>query len=83
MTWLKARLAGHRFGGKIDLHSDWQIGRTVFRMPEEIAKANIDHFKKLLETETDAQKREAIERLLAEQQQKLATLRKRSDRKEG
>ena len=52
-------------------------------MPQEIAKANIDHFKRLLETETDPQKREAIERLLLEQQHKLAALRKRIDRKEG
>ena len=52
-------------------------------MPQEIAKANIEHFKKLLETETDAQKRAVIERLLAEHEQKLAALKNRSDRKEG
>ncbi len=44
-------------------------------MPEEIAKANIDHFKKLLETETDPKKRAVIERLLAEEELKVATLR--------
>lgn len=47
-------------------------------MPEEIAKANIEHFRKLLETESDAKKRAVIERLLAEEERKLAALRKRS-----
>ena len=51
-------------------------------MPEEIAKANIEHFKTLLETERDAKKRAVVERLLAEEEQKLAAL-KRSERKEG
>jgi hypothetical protein len=49
-------------------------------MPQEIAKANIEHFKKLLETETDAQKRAVIERLLAEEERKA--LKMRSNRKE-
>lgn len=44
-------------------------------MPEEIANANIAHFKKLLETETDAERRAAIERLLAEEELKVAALR--------
>ena len=46
-------------------------------MPQEIAKANIEHFRKLLETETDAKKRAVIERLLREEEQKLAALKKR------
>jgi hypothetical protein len=50
-------------------------------MPREIAKANIEHFNKLLETEADANKRAVIERLLAEEEQKLAALKKRSERK--
>jgi hypothetical protein len=50
-------------------------------MPDQIAKANIEHFKKLLETETDAVKRRAIEKLLAEQEAKLAALKKQG--KEG
>ena len=51
-------------------------------MPEKIAKANIEHFKKLLETKTDAKKRAMIERLLAEEELKLAALKKRrSERK--
>jgi hypothetical protein len=41
-------------------------------MRVEMAKANIEHFKKLLRTETDAKKRVVIERLLAEQEAKLA-----------
>jgi len=52
-------------------------------MPEQIAKANIEHFKKLLQTETDAKKRATTERLLAEEEQKLAALiRRRTERKE-
>jgi hypothetical protein len=45
-------------------------------MPKEIAKANIEHFKKLLQTEADAEKRAVIERLLAEEELKLASPRK-------
>jgi len=45
-------------------------------MPDWIAKANIDHFKKLLETEEDPQKREMIKRELAEEEAKLAALTK-------
>ena len=53
-------------------------------MPNWIAKANIDHFKKLLETEKDPQKRAMIEREMAEEETKLAELLKRPDsRKEG
>ena len=46
-------------------------------MPDQIAKANIEHFKKLLETETDPEKRRTIEKLLAEHEAKLAVVRKR------
>jgi len=51
-------------------------------MAEEIANANIEHFKKLLQTEASAEKRRVIERLSAEKEQKLAALKKRSDRKD-
>ncbi|MCC8980577.1 hypothetical protein [Bradyrhizobium acaciae] len=44
-------------------------------MPEEIANANIAYFEMLLETETDAERRAAIERLLAEEKLKVAALR--------
>jgi hypothetical protein len=43
-------------------------------MPDWIAKANIEHFKKLLETEKDPRRRAMIERELAEEEAKLAEL---------
>jgi hypothetical protein len=43
-------------------------------VPVEIAKANIEHFKNLLETETDQKKRRTLEQLLAEEEKKLAAL---------
>ena len=49
-------------------------------MPKEIAKANIEHFRKLLKTETDAGKRAVIERLLAEEEQKLTVLTRGSEK---
>lgn len=54
-------------------------------MPDWIAQANIDHFKKLLETEKDPQKRLVIERELADEQAKLEALLKKEGggRKEG
>ena len=53
-------------------------------MPEEIAKANIEHYKKLLETETDVEKRAVIERLMAEEELKVAAARKaRAERRKG
>jgi len=54
-------------------------------MPDWIAKANIDHFKKLLETEKDPRKRVMLERELAEEKAKLAVLLKKQDpeKKEG
>jgi hypothetical protein len=52
-------------------------GVWQFRMPDEIARANIEHFKKLLETEMDAQKRAVVERLLGEEELKLAALKKK------
>ena len=51
-------------------------------MPDWIARANIEHFKKLLATEKDAQKRAMIERELAEEEAKLAAfLRARDERR--
>ena len=52
-------------------------GTGSFPMPEEIAKANIEHLKRLLETETDTKKRAVIERRLAEEERKLTALKKR------
>jgi len=41
-------------------------------MDRTVADLNIAHFKKLLESETDPAKRQIVERLLAEEQTKLA-----------
>lgn len=43
-------------------------------MDKSVADLNIAHFKRLLETETDADKRELLTRLLAEEEAKLAAL---------
>ena len=45
-------------------------------MDESIAQLNIEHFRKLLTQETDAKKREMIQKLLAEEEAKLAACRK-------
>ena len=56
----------------------------VFLMDEFVAKANIEHFKAQLKTETDEGKRRVLERLLADEEQKLAAaLRRRRERNEG
>ncbi len=53
-------------------------------MPDWIAKANIEHFRRLLETEKDTRKRAVIERELVEEEEKLAALLKaRDQRKES
>jgi hypothetical protein len=49
------------------------------QMPNWIAKANIEHFKKLLETEKDPNRQAMIERELAEEEAKLAALLKARD----
>ena len=41
-------------------------------MDRTVADLNITHFKKMLATETDPAKRQMIERLLAEEEAKLA-----------
>jgi hypothetical protein len=51
-------------------------------MPDGIAKANIEHYRRLLEGEADPQKRGAIERLLAEEERKLAALLKARGKRE-
>ncbi len=43
-------------------------------MPDWIAKANIEHFKKLLEAEKDPRKRATIAKELAEEEAKLAAI---------
>jgi hypothetical protein len=41
-------------------------------MDKTVAELNIEYFKNLLETETDPVKRQTIQRLLAEEEAKLA-----------
>lgn len=41
-------------------------------MDKTVADLNIEHYKKLLATETDPVKRQMIQRLLAEEEAKLA-----------
>jgi hypothetical protein len=43
-------------------------------MPKTIARLNIEHFRKLLERETDETKRQTIRGLLAEEEEKLGSL---------
>jgi hypothetical protein len=42
--------------------------------PKNIARLNINHYRRLLVTETDPAKRALIEKLLAEEEAKLRTL---------
>jgi hypothetical protein len=51
-------------------------------MDEAIARENIEHFRKLLETETDQAKRKTIAQLLSEEEVKLekALRRKRAEK---
>ena len=45
-------------------------------MDESIAKLNIEHYKRLLASETEATKRQSIARLLADEEVKLAKIAK-------
>ncbi len=49
-------------------------------MDEKVAKLNIEYYKRLLGSETDAAKRESIARLLAEEEAKLAKISKERKR---
>jgi hypothetical protein len=50
-------------------------------MDKTVARLNIEHFRKLLRQEQDEAKREAILRLLTEEEAKLATLENRQKKK--
>jgi hypothetical protein len=52
-------------------------------MDQFLAKANIEHFKKLLASETDAHKRLVLENLLAEEGSKLAAALRRLNESKG
>jgi hypothetical protein len=43
-------------------------------MDQTVAYLNIDHYRKLLATETDEKKRATLHRLLAEEEAKVASL---------
>lgn len=43
-------------------------------MDKSVAELNIAHFKRLMETETDANKRKMLKQLLAEEEEKLASI---------
>jgi hypothetical protein len=43
-------------------------------MDKFVVRANIEHYRKLMATETDQAKREALARLLAEEEAKLRSL---------
>ena len=50
-------------------------------MPASIARLNIEHYRKLLASEQDEAKRRTIQRLLEEEEAKLAQLEKPLERK--
>jgi len=50
-------------------------------MVEGIARANIEHFKKLLAAEKDAGKRKALAQRLADEEARLAAALKRAKKK--
>jgi hypothetical protein len=52
-------------------------------MPDWIAKANIEHFKNLLEAEKDPRRRAMIEKELAEEEAKLAAIEAAALKKSG
>ena len=49
-------------------------------MDEKVAKLNIEHYERLLSSETDAAKRELIARLLAAEEATLAKISKEQKR---
>ncbi len=50
-------------------------------MKRMVARLNIEHFRHLLETETDETKRQMLLRLLAEEEARLAALAKPEEKK--
>jgi hypothetical protein len=50
-------------------------------MDKTVARLNVEHFQKKLETETDEARRQQILRLLAEEEAKLTALETRKERK--
>jgi len=56
-------------------------GRGHLDSPKNIARLNIEHYRRLLATENDPTKREMIEKLLSEEETKLRAL--EAERKPG
>ena len=50
-------------------------------MDEYIARANIEHLRKLLASETDKDKRRVLEQLLAEEESKLEKANAKAEKK--
>ena len=50
-------------------------------MDKSVARLNIEHFRRLLASETDEAKRKVLQRLLAEEEAKLKSLSGPSDEK--
>ena len=66
----------------LDFRGPGSNEHSVPQMDVAIAKANIEHFKNLLETETDESKCVVLRRLLAEEEVKLASaLKSRGEKK--
>jgi hypothetical protein len=49
-------------------------GERALDSPKNIARLNIDHYRRLLATETDPSKRAIIQKLLSEEEAKLRSL---------
>jgi hypothetical protein len=58
-------------------------GRCSLDSPKNIARLNIEHYRQLLATETDASKRAVIEKLLAEEEAKPRALEDERKRDRG
>jgi hypothetical protein len=63
------RLRHHTAGNK-----GWQAMEDRYTTALEIAEMNIEHYSRLLKTSLDGPARTTIEKLLAEEKAKLATL---------
>jgi hypothetical protein len=69
------QLPGRAIAGRITSNAGATISEHHW-MDKSVAKLNIEHYKWLLASETDAAKRESIARLLAEEEAKLAKISK-------
>jgi hypothetical protein len=61
-------------GDSLPFWEDNQVDQTIARL-------NIEHFRRLLKTETDPAKRATITRLLADEEAKLRSINAEKDRK--